>query len=821
MDEIQDLKNLADQQINLLPIGICVVDIDFNVVRWNQALAQWTEIAATEAEGANLLALYPHINSPRFLPRIKNAFTSCQPVLFSPSSTHPFIPVSLDGDPDKKMLQKVSLEILGERRQYAQISILDVTQQYQQIKALRVEKEKHQTSRNRTLAILETAVDAIITITSDGIIESYNSAAEKLFGYAATEALGKNVSLLMPSPFRNEHDSYLARYIESGEKSVLDASREVLGQNRDGVIFPIRISVSEVASSTKDSTNSSRLFTAIIRDLTQEKAARQALQQSEEQLAYALEATNEGLWDWNILSGHVFYSSIWMKSLGYKPQEVTPHFSFWKSLVHPDDMPRVMEKINAHFENHTVNYECEYRLRTRAGDYLWFLDRGKVVSRDEHGNPLRMVGTDVDITNKKNNEFKLKEAIESAEIANQSKSEFLANMSHEIRTPMTAILGYTDLLAEDGDTNLSPLKRTETINTIRNNANHLLTIINDILDMSKIEAGKMTVERIETHPAQIVEETISLLKSRADGKGITVQAEYEGLIPERISSDPTRIRQILMNLVGNAIKFTEIGSVTIRMTHLAEENLLQFRVTDTGIGMTPQQRDSIARFKAFTQADGSTTREFGGSGLGLRISNTLAMMLGKSIKVVSLEGVGSTFTVSIDSGDLTGVPMLTSEEIAARTKKTETKRNQPTATSNEKPLQGRRILLAEDGPDNQRLISFLLKKAGAEVEVAENGQIAVEKINAANDQDSPFHVTLMDMQMPILDGYDATHQLREEGYQGPIVALTAHAMAEDRQKCLNAGCDDYATKPLNRTKLISLLVKYCDLGSRAPETSAV
>jgi signal transduction histidine kinase/ActR/RegA family two-component response regulator len=414
----------------------------------------------------------------------------------------------------------------------------------------------------------------------------------------------------------------------------------------------------------------------------------------------------------------------------------------------------------------------------------------------------------------------------AAEAANMAKSEFLANMSHEIRTPMTAILGYTDLLAEDGDNALAPQRRVETINTIRNNANHLLTIINDILDMSKIEAGKMSVEQIDTDPAEIVEEVASLLRPRADEKGIDIHVDYDRHIPDRITSDPTRLRQILMNLMGNAVKFTEVGSVTISVS-LANGGdgrvRMRLAVRDTGIGMTLQQREGIARFDAFSQADGSTTRKFGGSGLGLRISNSLAQKLGGGIEIESQQGTGSTFTVTIDPGDLKQVRMLSAEQIATRALEAAAARSDPAFEKNDKPIAGLRLLLAEDGPDNQRLIVLLLEKAGAEVEVAENGQLAVEKAQAAGETGTPFDVILMDMQMPVLDGYSATRQLRREKYTRPIIALTAHAMAEDRQKCLDAGCDDYTTKPIDRKELVKLVRRLADakVDESEPETVAI
>ncbi|MBX2852066.1 MAG: response regulator [Phycisphaeraceae bacterium] len=402
---------------------------------------------------------------------------------------------------------------------------------------------------------------------------------------------------------------------------------------------------------------------------------------------------------------------------------------------------------------------------------------------------------------------------ERAEEANLAKSDFLANMSHEIRTPMTAILGYADLLDEDETTDEDPKRKREAVRTIRRNGEYLLTIINDILDVSKIEAGQMTVESIPTNPAGIVEELIQFVGERAKGKGVAIESVYETPVPESIQSDPVRLRQILMNLLGNAIKFTEIGSIKVLIGCDPEHECMSFRVQDTGIGMTPKQRDAVASFKPFTQADASTTRKFGGSGLGLRISNALATMLGGKIEVQSELGKGSVFTASIATGSLAGVAMIPpdqakrmgGEKPAAQAKAPRAPGNAPGA------LSGLRILLAEDGPDNQRLISFHLKKAGAGVTICNNGLEAAEAIEQAGGQ-LP-HVVLMDMQMPELDGYGATRRLRAAGYELPIVALTAHSMDGDRQKCLDAGCDNYLTKPIDKVELIELCARYASAES--------
>ena len=348
------------------------------------------------------------------------------------------------------------------------------------------------------------------------------------------------------------------------------------------------------------------------------------------------------------------------------------------------------------------------------------------------------------------------------------------------------------------------------INAIQSNASHLLTIINDILDVSKIEAGQMTVESIDTNPIQIVEEVASLVRPRAIGKGVHVNVRYDSEIPCHITSDPTRLKQILLNLAGNAIKFTEVGSVNIHLACDPKQEQLKLSVIDTGMGMTPEQRDAIAKFEAFSQADASTTRKFGGTGLGLRISNALAHLLGGGIEVESEQGTGSAFHVTISTGDLSNTEMLDPDRVQSiQTIKRAKPAEETLATTSVDALKGVQILLAEDGPDNQRLIKHHLTKAGAEVTVCENGLVAVQAIEGASKDDLP-HVILMDMQMPELDGYSATRQLRDKGINLPVIALTAHAMEGDRRKCLDAGCDDYLTKPIDKYTLISTCAKWVE-----------
>ena len=428
----------------------------------------------------------------------------------------------------------------------------------------------------------------------------------------------------------------------------------------------------------------------------------------------------------------------------------------------------------------------------------------------------------------KSNNLALEELNQAVEEANRAKSEFLANMSHEIRTPMTAILGFSEVLHENitcctiCDEHESCQLRQQNkshVETIRTNGEYLIGIINDILDLSKIEAGKLEVEHIQCSPCHILSEVASLMRVRATAKNLPLEIEYDGPIPHRIRSDPTRLRQILINLTSNAVKFTEVGKVRLVARLLGAEcddPTMQFKVVDSGIGMTEEQIDKL--FKPFHQADTSTTRKFGGTGLGLAISKRLAEKLGGDVTVRSRPGEGTTFTVTVATGSLDGVKLLDSPAEAQVSSDPEKNSTAP------KTKLDCRVLLAEDGPDNQRLIAFLLKKAGAEVVLAENGQTAYDLALAARDEGTPFDVILMDMQMPVMDGYDATEKLRKARYTGPIIALTAHAMSADRGKCLNAGCDDYMAKPIDHKKLISLVAQYArevKILSRRPNSSKI
>ena len=416
-------------------------------------------------------------------------------------------------------------------------------------------------------------------------------------------------------------------------------------------------------------------------------------------------------------------------------------------------------------------------------------------------NPLGTFFTGVvrDRTENKKAEADLHEGKRLAEEANQMKSNFLTMMSHEIRTPLTSILGYTDLLLTH---TLSPSSRFEFTQIIKRSSNLLLQTVNDILDSAKIEAGKLTVEKRFFSPQTLFTEILSVMRERSLAKGLKLDIEFATSIPETMFSDPTLIRQIVLNLLSNAIKFTSEGSVKMVLSMAtppdASTQLFQVDVIDTGIGMTQEQIDKI--FQPFTQADVSTSRKFGGTGLGLSISENLVEILEGTISCKSQVNKGTTFSFAVDTGPSAGFQMID---------KLEGPKADESPSSQQIHLGGR-FLLAEDTPESRRLIETLLSYAGATVDQAENGKIASEKGLEASEKGQPYDIILMDIMMPIMDGYDATALLRSKGYKGIIIALTASSDEGSREKCSKVGCDDIINKPIQQDAFLSTLKVYLD-----------
>ncbi len=563
-----------------------------------------------------------------------------------------------------------------------------------------------------------------------------------------------------------------------------------------------------------------------------------ALRRSEQRYEIAVRGSFQGLWDWDIPARSVHFAPHCKTLLGFAADETVNEMAAWTSRIHPEDRERVMAAMDEHLIQHTP-FDEEFRLIVGLERLRWVRARGQAIW-NEHGYPVRMAGSLTDVSDRHRLEAELRQKVEelaannrtlqdyadAADAATRSKSEFLANMSHEIRSPLTAVLGYTDLLLDQDPTD----DARASLDRIKRNGEHLLAVINDILDLSKIEAGKLEVEKVLCPTVPLFREMIELMQVRAQAKSLRLALDFPGPLPAQICTDSLRLRQILINLVGNAIKFTECGEVRVTVQAAADpQPMLTIDVIDTGIGLTADHLERL--FQPFTQADSSMSRRFGGTGLGLAISQRLAGLLGGRITVASQFGAGSRFTVRIPIGPLADEPWV--EESSPATAPTEIAvlppqhaapplavqpdAAEPAAESTAGPaapstgmaalpLAGRRILLAEDSPDNQWLITHHLQKNGAVVEVVEDGLQAIAKAHAAWQSGRAFDAVLMDMQMPVLDGYEATRRLRDEGYVLPILALTAHALAQDRQKCLAAGCDEHVPKPINVPRLLAALV---------------
>lgn len=688
----------------------------------------------------------------------------------------------------------------------------------------------------RKLALVASRTSNSVVLTdAQGRIEWANEGFTRITEYALHEVIGRKPGHFLQGPRTDPATvAYMRRQIARGEGFHV----EIVNYSRSGREYWIEAEVQPIVDANGTLTS----FMAIQSEITDRKKAEQALRESELRYRTLVANIPEAVYRcaFDDERSMEYISDAIQDLCGFPAAALIGNRQrTYASFIHPEDRGRVEMAIRRAVGRREP-YFLEYRLVHRDGAIRWASEKGQA-AYDEEGNVLWLDGAIGNATLRKKAETELREynaalvkaynalaeANRLTEAATRAKSEFLANMSHEIRTPMTAILGYTDILIEEG--RLDPELR-QTLVTIKRNGEHLLEIINDILDLSKIEAGKLSVERIACSPARILSEVYELMKVRAEAKKLAFTTSCEGPMPPFISTDPTRLRQILINLIGNALKFTSSGSVRVVMRMAdadAGKPRIRFDVIDTGIGLSEEQTRNL--FQAFTQADSSMTRRYGGTGLGLAVSKRLAQILGGDISVSSVPGRGSTFSLTVAADHAGSAEQEADQAVGTAAKKGPRNANespQPCAIRTSRPLDGFRILVVEDGADNQRLITHILSRAGARVEIAENGRVAVSMIKAsARDDDGSarrggFDLTLMDMQMPEIDGYEATRILRGLGYHRPIIALTAHAMAGDREKCLAAGCDDYVAKPIDRRRLVEKVVgclASAAAGSRAAE----
>jgi len=678
-------------------------------------------------------------------------------------------------------------------------------------------------NESRAHVVLETALDGVITMDDEGKLLELNAAAESTFGFRREDVLGERLSnIIVPPALRSAHEVGLRRYLETGVGPFLGKRMEMLALRADGTEFPVELAVNVARRSGRPE------FTAYVRDLSERKRADAALAErvrlsaltADVALGVARSDSREVLLKFccDALVGHldVAFARIWTLNEHDQVLELQvsagmyTHINGAHSRVPVGQLKigNIAKERKPHLTNQVIG-------DPRVGDQEWAKREGMVAFA---GYPLvigdRLVGvmamfarqelpqTTLDALSVVADSIALGiERFEAervliqatkektlAEEASRAKSDFLACMSHDIRTPLNGILGFAELLRRGMGT---ATERNTYFDTIRSCGQHLSCLIDDILDLAKIEAGHMEFERVRCSPHEIISEVLSILRVRAQEKGLTLECRWTSGVPETIQTDPARLRQLLMNLVGNAIKFTERGSVTLLATVTPDtpEPRFLIEIRDTGIGIPAARVDSI--FAPFEQADNSITRRFGGTGLGLAISRFIARALGGDITVESQLGRGSVFRVTLDTGPLDDVPILAMPptEALAPTPRQE--------AEHLARLPSTRVLLVEDGETNRQLIRLVLEEAGVTVACADNGQ---EGLVLAARQ--PFDLILMDMQMPVLDGYTATRRLRDRGCRLPIIALTAHAMRGDKEKCFAAGCSGYLSKPIDIDELL-------------------
>jgi PAS domain S-box-containing protein len=648
-------------------------------------------------------------------------------------------------------------------------------------------------------AILQYTGDGIYGIDASGKMAFVNPAAARMVGWSAEEMLGKNPHDL----FHHSHadGSVYARQNCLVDRALVEgrsfsADDEVFWRS-DGTSFPVEYISNPILEQ-------GQIVGTVVsfRDITFKKAAENALKDSEEKFRQLADNIPQLFW--------IFDTEIWRYSYlspsceaiyGYSPAHIESGLDFLLERIHPEDRSATSACIERQLKGETTH--AEFRFERGDGREVWLSVHAFPIKTKE-GKIYRIAGITEDVTERKHFEQELRRAKDLAERASQAKSDFLANMSHEIRTPLNSVMGFTELLLNQSTTNED---RSRYASAIMRNGRLLTQIIDDILDLSKVEAGKLSIEQIPSSLQTIVADVTALLSQQAHEKGIYLRAASEGDVPDRIVTDPTRLKQILFNIIGNAIKFTATGGVDVILRCSGADDggsrMLDFVVRDTGCGIPSDRQSEL--FRPFMQADSSTTRKFGGTGLGLTLAKRLAEALGGTVRLESsVEGKGSTFVVSVAACDAAG-----RLEMEARVS---TRQDSRLAIST-RPLQklnGISVLVVEDAPDNQMLIGQILRSHGARIALAENGQEAVRK---AMSED--FDLVLMDLQMPVMDGFDATAELRQRGFRKPILAVSAAAMQDDRDRAIAAGCNDHVTKPVSANTVVEKIIEHARTNATA------
>lgn len=622
---------------------------------------------------------------------------------------------------------------------------------------------------------------AVLVLCEDGYIQFSNDVVESVLGYSETELKGQHFSILSPRTELLSGKSLNLLAEADARTHLEEMSRKV---RKDGRGFWSSVLITSLPVEPPYGKN----YCMVIRDISSYKREERELHEWKKRFEQLAENVKEAFWIYDVRAAELVYASPVFKTLiDVDAQNTNMFFNDILHKIHPADLT-VARTFMSDF---TMGMDAHVEFRIlRHGRQIQWLRLKSFAVRDATNRVYRVVGVAEDFTESKNNQLALRKAKEDADAANKAKSEFLANMSHEIRTPLGAIMGFAELM---GDEHNSEEERRSAFQAILRNGRQLSKIIDEILDLSKVEAGKLEIEEEEIELLGFIGDVTTLLSLQAKEKGIALKIEPKGILPKTIRTDGTKLRQILTNVIGNAVKFTSRGSVSISVsTELkSSDSILYLTVTDTGLGLDQAQQVRI--FQPFVQADSSTRRRFGGTGLGLILSRKLAQLLGGDLRLLwSKPDVGSSFEISLNIGP------------AEMLRLTETFDKHHRQTPSQQPLQnktrldGKRILVIDDAPDNRLIVQKFLAHAGASVEHAADGLTG-----ARMALENEFDLIVMDIQMPEFDGYQTVSHLRHHGFEKPVLALSAHAMREDRERSLASGFDEHMSKPVNRHELVT------------------